>query len=96
MTTREWNSIPTEFRNLDSILQFKRYLNQNNVIIPSYFYKGIRKAQVMHTRLRTNCSALNHHLFSKNIVDSPLCSCGSIENNYHLLFNCPKYTEIRV
>ena len=94
-TTREWNSIPSEFRNSDSLLQFKRYLNRNNVIIPTYYYKGLRKAQVMHTRLRTNCSALNHHLFSKNIVDSPLCSCGSIENNYHYLFNCQKYTEIR-
>ena len=48
-TTREWNSIPIEFRNSDSIVQFKRYLNRNNVIIPSYFYQGIRKAQVMHT-----------------------------------------------
>ena len=50
----------------------------------------------MHTRLRTNCSALNQQLFSKNIVDTDLCSCGSIENNYHFLFNCPKYTELRV
>ena len=84
------------FSKYDPILQFNRYLNRNNVIIPSYFYKGIRKAQVLHTRLRTNCSALNHHLFSKNIVDTSLRSCGSIENNFHFLFNCPKYTEIRV
>ena len=75
--------------------QFKRYLNRNNAIILSHCYKGLRQAQAMPTRLRTNCSALNRRLFSENIVDTPLCSCGSIKNNYHFLFNCPKYTVIR-
>ena len=46
-------------------------------------YKGKRKLQVVHTRIRTNCSALNSDLFRKNIVDSPSCTCGAMENAYH-------------
>ena len=49
----------------------------------------------MHTRIRTNCSALNSDLFIKNIVDSASCTCGSIENAYHFFFMCDRYTNQR-
>ena len=38
---------------------------------------------------------LNAHLYSKNIVDSPLCGCGDIENSTHFCFSCSRYTVIR-
>ena len=31
----------------------------------------------------------------KNILDSPLCSCGMIEDNYHFFFQCPNYSQLR-
>ena len=51
--------------------------------------------QVLHTRLRTQCSALNHDLLKKNISDTPLCRCGSIENTHHFFFKCPFYNIVR-
>ena len=37
------------------------------------------------------CSALNSDLFMKNIVESPSCTCGAIENAYHFFFMCGRY-----
>jgi hypothetical protein len=64
--------------------------------IPKYYYYGKRKSQIMHTRLRTNCSVLSHDLFSKNIIQSPLCSCGEEETASHYFLHCPLYSTIRV
>ena len=62
---------------------------------PKYYNEGNRLAQIFHSRLRTNCNALNQHLHSKNIVPSPLCVCGSIENTGHFLLRCPLYHNHR-
>ena len=50
----------------------------------------------MHTRLRTQCSALNSHLFNKNIVNSPLCLCRSEETSKHIPLHCPRYENQRL
>ena len=42
-----------------------------------------------------HCSSLNQHLYSKNIVDSPLCQCGAIETTEHHLLHCPLYNVHR-
>ena len=54
-----------------------------------------RLAQILHSRLRTNCSSLNQHLYSKNIVQSSLCACGSTEDIGHFLLHCPLYRNYR-
>ena len=41
------------------------------------------------------CSALNSHLFRKNIVPSPSCICGGFESPYHFLFVCSRYNAAR-
>ena len=51
--------------------------------------------QIHHTRLRTKCSSLNSHLFSKNIIEDPSCLCGAFEDTSHYLLHCPLYTELR-
>ena len=51
--------------------------------------------QIHHTRLRTKCSSLNSHLFSKNIIEDPSCLCGAFEDTSHYLLHCPLYTEHR-
>ena len=64
---REWNVLPIEVRNSDSVLSFKNYINKQDFpVIPSYYYEGKRREQLLHTRLRTNCSSLNLTLFQKN------------------------------
>ena len=67
------------------------HLNKDKSHIPKHFYVGKRKAQILHTRLRTNCSSLNLDLFTRNISDSPLCQCGSVENAQHFFFHCRNY-----
>ena len=92
---RSWNNLPVAAKESDSINSFKRFLNQNKTPVPKYYYMGNRKAQILHTRLRTNCSSLNMDLFLKNFSDSPLCRCGSLENAQHFFFHCPYFQDQR-
>ena len=92
---RDWNELPVVVRQLDSVCSFKNYLNRDFTPVPKYYLTGNRKSQILHTRLRTNCSSLNNDLFLKNISESPLCSCGSIENTQHFFLRCPRYNEHR-
>ena len=80
---REWNVLTIDVRQSDSLHSFNDTLNREWTIVPKHFFSGIRKAQILHTRLRTNCSSLNNDLYSIHLTDSPLCRCGSVENtNY--------------
>ena len=90
-TLREWNKLPTEIRQLPTLNSFKYSLSQDKQKVPKHYYYGTRKAQILHMRLRTGCSSLNLDLFLKNITDSPLYRCGSIENSQHYFFHCRFY-----
>ena len=70
-------------------------LNVAKISSPKYFYFGDRRSQVLHTRLRTKCSSLNHDLFLKRITDTPLCRCGSVENTQHFFMTCYLYRAER-
>ena len=85
-TIKDWNNLTPEVRQIDSVNTFKQFLNRERERIPKYFYSGSRRGQMLHTRLRTHCSGLSDHLFLKNIVESPLCQWGRIENAYHYFF----------
>ena len=63
---------------------------------PKYYCTGKRLCQILHTRLRANCSNLNYYLFYKYITDSPLCRCGNAEDAYHYFFECRMYTHQRI
>ena len=92
---REWNNLPVEVQCAASVASFNYMLNRNMITLPKYYYFGERKLQILHTRLRLNCSSLNSDLFSKNMVNSPLCTCGSVENAEHFLLKCHKYDNFR-
>ena len=94
-TIRAWNNLPSEAQQLESVNSFKFFLIKENVPVPKYFYIGKRKAQILHTRLRTNCSSLNLDLFVKNISDSPMCTCGSVEDTQHYFFHCIHFRQQR-
>ena len=55
---------------------------------PKYYDTGSRIGQILHARLRMECSSLN-------IVPSPTCSCGRFESTYHFFFQCPNYAVTR-
>ena len=94
-TIREWNKLPIDHRNVETLSAFKTSLINRNIKIPKYFLYGNRLEQKMHTRLRTECSALNYYLYRRNLIPSPNCVCGAIENNNHYLLTCPRYNDIR-
>ena len=94
-TISEWNKLPHAIRSSDSVLSFKRSLNPKIKITPNFYYGGMRELSIQHARLRMHCSSLNEHLFSKNIVESPNCACGEIEDSYHYIFTCPLYHRQR-
>ena len=75
-TVRDWNNLPLHVRQSDSLESFKKYLNSDLTPSPSFYSAGSRLGQVLHTRLRLECSSLNAHLCSRNLVESPLCACG--------------------
>jgi hypothetical protein len=41
--------------------------------------------QILHTRIRTESSALKDHLYKKNIEANPYCSCKLVVTSEHFL-----------
>ena len=94
-STKLWNELPLEFRNITSPDIFKNRLKVINKKRPSYYYIGSRLSQVLHARLRMDSSSLNAHLFLRNLVDNPNCTCGQTETTAHFLLQCRNYSVIR-
>ncbi|MEW8544911.1 MAG: reverse transcriptase family protein [Candidatus Thiodiazotropha sp.] len=91
-TIRAWNDLPEQTKQATSVASFKYLLNKDLKRPPAYFNAGTRAGQVLQARLRTECSSLNSHLYRKNVVSSPSCSCGGFESVHHFFFACPKYS----
>lgn len=94
-TIRMWNELDTNAQNSPSVTAFKNAIRPSSSCLPKHFYHGDRKSQVLLTRLRTGCSNLNFDLSRKDIVDSPLCNCGEVEDALHFFLHCNKYARIR-
>ena len=94
-TIKLWNNLNPTSRNCESLNIFKEKIKSQNEKVPVHYYVGTRLGQILHTRLRMNCSSLKSHLFFRNLIDSPLCSCGEIETTAHYFFHCPLYNQIR-
>ena len=59
------------------------------------FYAGSRIGQILHTRIRTESSALKDHLYMKNIEANSYCSCKLVETSEHFLLKCSLYERLR-
>ena len=92
----DWNYLPDEIRNAESLSSFKYCLNLDKPIPNKLFFFGDRKMQVIHTRLCNRCSSLNEHLYSKKLVHSPLCRRGSVESTQHYFLDCLFYRDLRL
>ena len=93
---RDWNNIPDDRRNVESVIAFKNVLSRDKPIVPRHYPFGNKKEQILHTRLRTNCSVLNYDLYLKNILYSPLCRCNNIETVKQFFLDCPNYNNQRI
>ena len=90
-----WNEMPHTTRYAPSISAFKSSLISILIGVPLFSQDGKRISQIYHARLRMDYSSLNHHFFSKNIIDSPLCTCGRPETTKHYLFDCNRFNNLR-
>ena len=96
-TLRDWNALDQNIKDAPSLQTFKNRINGPKRFPPKHFEQQqvSRAVQVLHTRLRLECSSLNHHLYLKSLVDSLLCSCGQIETTTHFFLHCPNYLQPR-
>jgi hypothetical protein len=94
-SVRLWSLQPDTIRLSPFIQALKYSLKSNTSSEPLYYYADSRLVQILHSRLRMQCSSLNQHLYRKNVVGSPNCICGLAESTTHYLFPCPRYTVQR-
>lgn len=94
-TIQEWNNLPEDVRTSTTIEAFKASLNRTSRRTPKYYNSGTRLGQILHARLRLGCSSLNQGLYRISIVETPLCTCGSVENVSHYLLTCSNYMQSR-
>jgi hypothetical protein len=58
---------------------------------------GSRKCNIIHTRLRHQCSPLGADLFRANIINDSSCHYGCpLEDDIHYLLEWPLYTNARM
>jgi len=58
---------------------------------------GSRKCNIIHTRVRHQCSSLGADLFRANIINDPICLYGyPLEDVIHYLLECPLYAKARM
>ena len=92
-----WNTLNESVRHMESTNRFKKLYNINKSNISELFKNyGIRKCQIIHCRLRLECSDLNGHRRKRFIHPTSVCECGhQNEDNIHYLCQCPLYTHLR-
>ena len=96
-TILEWNNLPQEAKPSVTVNSFKVCLNKDKQQVPTYYYTGNRSAQILHTRLRTNCSSLNFHLFTKKVYRFTFMSLWEYRKCSTLFFSlsvCIRYNVI--
>ena len=94
-TVIAWNNLPPATKTSTSLSCFKHLICQPRYQRPAYFNTGPRRSQILHTRIRLECSLLKAHLFKANLIDSPLCECGESETSTHFLLNCSRFDQQR-
>ena len=96
---REWTNLAQEIKDASSVASLKYQLKREtmNRAPPEYYSAGSRKGQIqiLHARLRMQCSSVNADLYRKNIIPSPSCLCGDFESAHHFFYVCPQLTAVR-
>ena len=97
-TSKLWNHLHQSTRSL-SYPSFKRAISERLGVPrpPAYYEIGSKIGNLLHTRLRTEMSHLNSHLFQIQKHTTAKCSCGHpIENVRHYILYCPNYINERI
>ena len=94
-TIREWNTLGNSVQSCPSVSSFKKKMSTRQPVPNYYYLTGSRNEQILHARIRTNCSSLHYTFFSKIIIQDKFCTCGEIEDVQHFLFSCARFTAQR-
>ena len=90
------NDLPDFVKLSSSLVVFKRFLSENDTIVPPIYYSTNRISEIIHCKLRLEISDLNSDLFKRHLTANMSCICGSpIENANHFLRDCPLFDQIR-
>ena len=92
---RDRNSLSCADRNVNTIDSFKRHKSAQSNCYEVFFTVETKNFKFCIPD-RLGCSSLNHDLFLKNIVESPLCRFGDFENTEHFFIRCRLYSVQRV
>ena len=102
-TINSWNNSMTEsFRQISKPATFKRKIRDNlerprlTELQRIVYYAGDRKTQIVLSQMRLQFSDLRCHLYDKQCITSPLCSCGVANETISHFFNvCTKFINAR-
>jgi hypothetical protein len=87
-----WNNLETSIRSTPTLDSFKIKLKPPLFKPPKYFGEGSRRLNIIHARLRHQCSSLNADLYRINLIENPNCNCGApYEDVIHYFLECPLY-----
>ena len=87
-----WNNLPVETRKSESLEEFKLKINKNRPKRNDLYYVGNRKENILIAQLRMGSSCLKADLFKIGVVTSPVCDCGTgNEDTFHYFCECPRY-----
>lgn len=96
-TTAIWNKLPDYVKSFNSISQIKSYLRSSDTIVPPYYYRGDRREQILHCRLRIGMSDLCFDLWERHLIADPSCACQDPnETAEHFLLYCPNFINQRM
>ena len=91
-----WNKLDNSISSISNFESFKEALCEN-IFDHRLYHIGSRNEQILMTILRMQCSNLNGHLYSRNIIDNSSCLCGFInEGVFNDIFACPMYDGLRL
>jgi len=95
-TVSLWNNLDISIRNSPTISLFKNRVKGDIYKPPEYYNEGSRKLNILHTRLRHQCSSLNADLSRIHVINNYKCNCGaSFEDAIHYFLECPLYLNQR-
>ncbi len=96
-TIRDWNNLD-KYRYAPSLSSFKANYKNGTLRSPNNLHMyELGDANIHHTRLRLGLSHLKSHLFTYNLINSPLCGCGlETETTEHYILRCSSFGVARI
>ena len=89
-TVSLWNNLDISIRNSPTISLFKNRVKGDIYTTTEYYNEGSRKLNILHTRLRKQCSSLYADLSLIHVINNYKCNCGdSFEDAIHYFLECP-------